>query len=146
MHFCVQLWCNQLPDIFPRLASWNITECAHTCTYIQRCQNTPEFLLILGKKCNITVTLFKLWKNKMFEFGREKKQAKQTCRDKTYIIKQTIEHFRHSYKDCRPEGSSYVKVTSVDYHKHTHILVTGLQDGSFFLHEMPDFNLIHSLK
>ncbi|XP_063413018.1 periodic tryptophan protein 2 homolog [Mytilus trossulus] len=52
---------------------------------------------------------------------------------------------KHSFKDCRPEGSSYPRVTSVDYHKSTHILVTGFLDGSFFLHEMPDFNLIHSL-
>lgn len=38
-----------------------------------------------------------------------------------------------------------IRVNSVDYHKQTHILCTGLESGSFFLHDLPDFNLIHSL-
>lgn len=54
--------------------------------------------------------------------------------------------FRHSYKDARGEGASYARVTAAAYHKQTHILVSGFEDGAFFLHEMPDFNLIHSLR
>eukprot|EP00058_Branchiostoma_floridae_P012668 XP_002598156.1 hypothetical protein BRAFLDRAFT_123300 [Branchiostoma floridae] len=36
-------------------------------------------------------------------------------------------------------------LTSCDYHKRTHFLVTGFASGIFHLHELPDFNLIHSL-
>uniref|UniRef100_H2YNU9 Small-subunit processome Utp12 domain-containing protein n=1 Tax=Ciona savignyi TaxID=51511 RepID=H2YNU9_CIOSA len=36
-------------------------------------------------------------------------------------------------------------VTSTAFHPKTHILVTGLASGSFHIHEMPEFNLIHSL-
>ncbi|XP_053398750.1 periodic tryptophan protein 2 homolog [Mercenaria mercenaria] len=52
---------------------------------------------------------------------------------------------RHSYKVARGDKASRGTVTSSAYHKATHILVTGFDDGVFFLHEMPDFNLIHSL-
>ena len=54
--------------------------------------------------------------------------------------------FRHNYKECRGEGTPRSCVASAAYHKNTHILVTGFEDGAFFLHEMPDFNLIHSLR
>ncbi|NWI97625.1 PWP2 protein, partial [Pitta sordida] len=36
-------------------------------------------------------------------------------------------------------------LTSAAYHKKTHLLVTGFASGVFHLHELPDFNLIHSL-
>ncbi|NWZ81334.1 PWP2 protein, partial [Poecile atricapillus] len=36
-------------------------------------------------------------------------------------------------------------VTAAAYHKKTHLLVTGFASGIFHLHELPDFNLIHSL-
>ncbi|XP_014678751.1 PREDICTED: periodic tryptophan protein 2 homolog [Priapulus caudatus] len=50
---------------------------------------------------------------------------------------------KHSYKDLR--GGGYVPLTCAAYHKKTHILVSCFSNGSFFIHEMPDFNLIHSL-
>ncbi|CAK8686566.1 unnamed protein product [Clavelina lepadiformis] len=42
------------------------------------------------------------------------------------------------------EGN-FNNVTSTSFHKDTHILVTGFASGSFHIHELPDFNLIHSL-
>nr|XP_033797593.1 periodic tryptophan protein 2 homolog [Geotrypetes seraphini] len=36
-------------------------------------------------------------------------------------------------------------VTAAAYHKKIHLLVTGFASGIFHLHELPDFNLIHSL-
>ncbi|XP_062303436.1 PWP2 small subunit processome component [Osmerus eperlanus] len=36
-------------------------------------------------------------------------------------------------------------LTAATFHKPTHILVTGFASGVFHLHELPDFNLIHSL-
>lgn len=39
-----------------------------------------------------------------------------------------------------------VKLTSAAYHKETHILITGFSNGSFFVHELPEVNHIHSLR
>nr|XP_008174682.1 periodic tryptophan protein 2 homolog isoform X1 [Chrysemys picta bellii] len=36
-------------------------------------------------------------------------------------------------------------LTSAAYHKKMHLLVTGFASGIFHLHELPEFNLIHSL-
>ncbi|NWT32746.1 PWP2 protein, partial [Cardinalis cardinalis] len=36
-------------------------------------------------------------------------------------------------------------LTAAAFHKKTHLLVTGFASGVFHLHELPDFNLIHSL-
>lgn len=36
-------------------------------------------------------------------------------------------------------------LTAVNYHKRTKLLITAYSTGSFYLHEMPDVNLIHSL-
>ena len=51
----------------------------------------------------------------------------------------------HVHKDDVSKGV-FKRVTSAAFSKHLHLLVTGFDDGSFFLHEMPDFNLIHSLR
>uniref|UniRef100_A0A665SX53 Small-subunit processome Utp12 domain-containing protein n=1 Tax=Echeneis naucrates TaxID=173247 RepID=A0A665SX53_ECHNA len=40
------------------------------------------------------------------------------------------------YKSC---------ISAAAYHKPSHILVTGFASGIFHLHELPEFNLIHSL-
>ena len=39
-----------------------------------------------------------------------------------------------------------MKVTSAAFHKKTHVMITGFDDGVFYLHEMPNLNLIHSLR
>lgn len=41
----------------------------------------------------------------------------------------------------------YIKadVTAADFNSTTHILVTGFSNGVFFIHEMPEAQLIHSL-
>lgn len=36
-------------------------------------------------------------------------------------------------------------VTAADFNSTTHILVTGFSNGVFFIHEMPEAQLIHSL-
>ncbi|KAL1110403.1 hypothetical protein AAG570_007934 [Ranatra chinensis] len=38
-----------------------------------------------------------------------------------------------------------LKLTTCSYHKAMRILVSGFSNGSFFIHELPDVNLIHSL-
>ncbi|MBN3304997.1 PWP2 protein, partial [Amia calva] len=37
------------------------------------------------------------------------------------------------------------RLTAAAFHKTTHLLVTGFASGIFHLHELPEFNLIHSL-
>lgn len=37
-------------------------------------------------------------------------------------------------------------LTAAAYHKKTHLLVSGFASGIFHLHELPEFNLIHSLR
>uniref|UniRef100_A0A8C8FX99 PWP2 small subunit processome component n=1 Tax=Oncorhynchus tshawytscha TaxID=74940 RepID=A0A8C8FX99_ONCTS len=43
------------------------------------------------------------------------------------------------------EGTKNVRYKQRSKHTHTHILVTGFASGIFHLHELPEFNLIHSL-
>ena len=43
-------------------------------------------------------------------------------------------------------GGVYAFISAAEFHKQTNILVTALTDGSFFLHEMPSFTHIHSLR
>jgi len=52
---------------------------------------------------------------------------------------------RHFLRDLMKETPGATLVSAA-YHKGTHILVTGFSNGAFFLHEMPDVNLIHSLR
>ncbi|KAJ9599045.1 hypothetical protein L9F63_010502, partial [Diploptera punctata] len=50
---------------------------------------------------------------------------------------------RHYLCDLIKERS--IKLTCAAYHKETRILITGFSNGSFFLHELPEVNHIHSL-
>uniref|UniRef100_A0A8D0B2B2 PWP2 small subunit processome component n=1 Tax=Sander lucioperca TaxID=283035 RepID=A0A8D0B2B2_SANLU len=52
--------------------------------------------------------------------------------------KQRSKHFFNKEGD-------FNNLTAAAYHKPTHILVTGFASGIFHLHELPEFNLIHSL-
>ncbi|XP_059484543.1 periodic tryptophan protein 2 homolog [Neocloeon triangulifer] len=51
---------------------------------------------------------------------------------------------KHYLKDLLRESPKAMLISAA-YHKGTHLLVTGFSNGAFFLHEMPDVNLIHSL-
>lgn len=46
--------------------------------------------------------------------------------------------------EVRKENREAV-LTAAAYHQQTKILVTGFSTGAFFIHELPDVNLIHSL-
>ncbi|CAK9825038.1 Periodic tryptophan protein 2 homolog [Anthophora retusa] len=48
-------------------------------------------------------------------------------------------------QEASKEAKGTVGVSAAAYHKQTNILVVGFTNGSFFLYEMPDVNLIHSL-
>ncbi|XP_026787994.3 PWP2 small subunit processome component [Pangasianodon hypophthalmus] len=57
---------------------------------------------------------------------------------KNVRYKQKSKHFFNKEGD-------YNNLTAAAFHKETHILVTGFASGAFHLHELPDFDLIHSL-
>ncbi|XP_026333616.1 periodic tryptophan protein 2 homolog isoform X1 [Hyposmocoma kahamanoa] len=70
------------------------------------------------------------------------KQEPKTEDDKRLLYKKLGRHYigdaiRNAHHKC--------KLTAVQYHKETKMLVTGFSTGIFFLHEMPDVNLIHTL-
>lgn len=50
---------------------------------------------------------------------------------------------RHYLNDHNEDKAA--RVTCADYHRATRVLVVGFSNGSFYLLEMPDVNLIHSL-
>ncbi|GLV37986.1 uncharacterized protein CBL_07783 [Carabus blaptoides fortunei] len=52
---------------------------------------------------------------------------------------------RHYLADEVRKDNHEAVLTAAAYHKHTKILVTGYSTGAFFIHELPDMNLIHSL-
>ncbi|KAL2102294.1 hypothetical protein ACEWY4_001462 [Coilia grayii] len=53
--------------------------------------------------------------------------------------------YRQRTKQFFNKESDFNKLTAAAFHKDTHILVTGFASGIFHLHELPEFNLIHSL-
>uniref|UniRef100_A0A4W4GI08 Small-subunit processome Utp12 domain-containing protein n=1 Tax=Electrophorus electricus TaxID=8005 RepID=A0A4W4GI08_ELEEL len=55
--------------------------------------------------------------------------------------KMAEERKRHFFNK---EGD-FNNLTAVAFHKRTHILVTGFASGAFYLHELPEFDLVHSL-
>ncbi|XP_041934789.1 PWP2 small subunit processome component [Alosa sapidissima] len=53
--------------------------------------------------------------------------------------------YRQRSKQFFNKEGDFNKLTAAAFHKDTHILVTGFASGVFHLHELPEFNLIHSL-
>lgn len=52
---------------------------------------------------------------------------------------------RHYLLDEVRKSDPKAYLTAANYHQKTHLLITAYSNGAFFLHEMPDVNLIHSL-
>lgn len=52
---------------------------------------------------------------------------------------------RHYLIDEVRKSDKHAQLTSANYHKRTKLLITAYSNGSFYLHEMPDVNMIHSL-
>lgn len=53
---------------------------------------------------------------------------------------------RHYLADEPRKHDKDVRLTATAYHQDTRILVVGFNNGSFYLYEMPDVNMIHSLR
>jgi hypothetical protein len=54
--------------------------------------------------------------------------------------------YRFNYKETFEGADRGALLLCADYHQKTHMLVAGFSNGHFYLHEMPDFNIIHSLR
>nr|XP_054754617.1 periodic tryptophan protein 2 homolog [Lytechinus pictus] len=63
---------------------------------------------------------------------------KQKQRENKIKYRRTAKHFYNKSGD-------FDDLTCADYHKKNRILVAGFASGVFHLHEMPDYNLIHTL-
>lgn len=54
-------------------------------------------------------------------------------------------HYKQKFKHFFNKDGDFNCLTAADYHKATQILVSAFASGVFHIHELPDFNLIHSL-
>nr|AAI28481.1 Pwp2 protein [Mus musculus] len=82
------------------------------------------------------------------EEDEEEGDRETTIRGKTTPAEQErvgkVKYSRLAKYFLNKEGD-FNNLTSAAYHKKTHLLVTGFASGIFHLHELPEFNLIHSL-
>lgn len=53
---------------------------------------------------------------------------------------------KHYLADEVKKSAKDAVLTAAAYHQDTRILVVGFSNGSFFLYEMPEVNMIHSLR
>ena len=64
-----------------------------------------------------------------------------------FFYKRLGRHFLFdTFKGQKGHSIFDITLTSAAYHPSSKLLVTGYSHGAFLLHEMPDVNLIHSLK
>ncbi|XP_019625240.1 PREDICTED: periodic tryptophan protein 2 homolog [Branchiostoma belcheri] len=70
--------------------------------------------------------------------SEESEEEEDKDKQEKILYKKVSKHYFNKEGD-------FNTLTSCDYHKRTHFLVTGFASGIFHLHELPDFNLIHSL-
>lgn len=52
---------------------------------------------------------------------------------------------RHYLLDEVRKSDKHAHLSAANYHQRTKLLITAYSNGAFYLHEMPDVNLIHSL-
>lgn len=79
------------------------------------------------------------------EQAEEKTEDDQT--DKKFYYKRLGRHYLFdNFKGEKGLNTYHISLTSAAYNPSTKILVTGFSHGAFLIHEMPEVNLIHSLK
>ncbi|KAH0554693.1 periodic tryptophan protein 2 homolog isoform X1 [Cotesia glomerata] len=62
-----------------------------------------------------------------------------------FFFKLTSRHYLADEAKAQKKDNSAVAASTASYHAASKILVVGFSTGSFFLYEMPEVNLIHSL-
>lgn len=78
------------------------------------------------------------------DLAKEKKKRKKT-KDKDQDMAVYQKTGLHFARKGHPGDSANVCLTAAAFHDETRILVAAFSNGAFFLHEMPECNLIHSL-
>lgn len=53
---------------------------------------------------------------------------------------------RHYLADEPRKQNKNVRLSAAAYHRDNRMLIVGFNNGSFYLYEMPDVNMIHSLR
>ncbi|KAG6796535.1 periodic tryptophan protein 2 [Apis mellifera caucasica] len=89
---------------------------------------------------------------KAYEYNLEQSQNSSELNVKDTENETGVKQLRYT-KLCRHYLSNEVQkhekkkviLTAAAYHQQTNILVVGFSNGSFYLYEMPDVNMIHSL-
>ncbi|XP_015187730.1 PREDICTED: periodic tryptophan protein 2 homolog [Polistes dominula] len=76
--------------------------------------------------------------------GEEEDNTKTRTSFKKLYYKRLVRHF--VAPKTEEQNSRNIKLTAAAYHKDTHILIVGFNNGTFFLYDMPDGNMIHSLE
>lgn len=76
---------------------------------------------------------------------KEKSEVEKT--DKKFFYKRHARNYLFDvFKGEKGISLNHISLTSAAYHPASKMLVTGFNHGAFLLHEMPDANLIHSLR
>ncbi|KAJ1525853.1 hypothetical protein ONE63_009048 [Megalurothrips usitatus] len=76
---------------------------------------------------------------------RSKTDEEMEVEDNEAVKKLVYKRLARHYLNDLVHSDRSARLTSASYHAETHVLVTGFSNGSFFLHEMPNVTLIHSL-
>lgn len=84
-------------------------------------------------------------KSRLEESNARQKQDEEEATVTNKILYKKAQ--RYNLKKSREKNNENVikRLTSAVYNKETKLMVTGFEDGCFFIHEMPYCNLIHSL-
>lgn len=80
---------------------------------------------------------------RMMTRSKDKKGKKEKDDAKKLAYKRLGKHY---LADEVRKSNKEAFLTAAAYHQTTRILVAGFSNGSFFLYEMPEVNLIHSLR
>ncbi|KAI4482008.1 hypothetical protein M0804_009027 [Polistes exclamans] len=75
---------------------------------------------------------------------KETEGEDNTKKLKKLRYKKIVRHFVSP--KVEKQDSKDIQLTAAAYHKNSHILIVGFNNGTFFLYEMPDGNMIHSLE
>lgn len=77
--------------------------------------------------------------------AKDKKDEDLELEEKNGVQKLVYKRLARHYLNDLVRADRSATLTSAAYHDSSHVLVTGYSCGSFFLHEMPNVTLIHSL-
>ncbi|XP_043502208.1 periodic tryptophan protein 2 homolog [Polistes fuscatus] len=113
----------------------------------------------LDKVIEKTENLLKTSETKLFKFPKEEEEEEVEVKEKETEEEdntKTLKKFtklrykriaRHFVSPkVEQQYPNNIILTSAAYHKDSHILIVGFNNGTFFLYDMPDGNVIHSLE